>query len=98
MPELLVVLGAEASIFVFVAAMTLHARRMDVLSGRFFATPAALPTVGGDLSGPPRGICSNLTRSRSHVARMMLLILRRLRWSLRMRPRLPSWFVARPAG
>lgn len=34
--ELLVILGAEASILVFVAAMTLYAKRMDVLSGRSF--------------------------------------------------------------
>lgn len=34
--ELLVILGAEASILGFVAAMSLHARRMDVLSGRSF--------------------------------------------------------------
>ena len=32
--ELLVVLGAEATILTCVAAMTLYARRMDVLSGR----------------------------------------------------------------
>lgn len=32
--ELLVILGAEATILACVAAMTLYARRMDVLSGR----------------------------------------------------------------
>lgn len=37
--ELLVILGAEASILGFVAAMSLHARRMDVLSGRSFEHP-----------------------------------------------------------
>ncbi|WP_453946711.1 hypothetical protein [Bradyrhizobium sp. USDA 372] len=37
--ELLVILGAEASILGFVAAMTLHAKRMDVLSGRSFERP-----------------------------------------------------------
>lgn len=42
--ELLVILGAEATILVFVAAMTLHARRMDVLSGRSFERSVASPT------------------------------------------------------
>ncbi|PJG50075.1 hypothetical protein CVM73_38330 [Bradyrhizobium forestalis] len=37
--ELLVILGAEASILGFVAAMSLHAKRMDVLSGRSFEHP-----------------------------------------------------------
>jgi len=32
--ELLVIVGAEASILGFVVAMTLRAKRMDVLSGR----------------------------------------------------------------
>lgn len=31
--ELLVILGAEATLLVFVTAMTLHLKRMDVLSG-----------------------------------------------------------------
>ena len=42
--ELLVILGAEAIILVFVAAMTLYARRMDVLSGRSFERSVASPT------------------------------------------------------
>lgn len=41
--ELVVILGVEAAVLLFVAAMTLHARRMDVLSGRFFETAAASP-------------------------------------------------------
>lgn len=40
--ELLVILGAEASILGFVAAMTLYAKRMDVLSGRSFERPQRL--------------------------------------------------------
>jgi len=42
--ELLVILGAEATILVFVAAMTLYARRMDVLSGRSFEQSEVSPT------------------------------------------------------
>ena len=42
--ELLVILGAEATVLVFVAAMTLHARRMDVLSGRSFERSGVSPT------------------------------------------------------
>lgn len=41
--ELLVILGAEASILVFVAAMNLHAKRMDVLRGRSFEHPIFSP-------------------------------------------------------
>lgn len=37
--ELLVILGAEALLLGFVATMRLHARRMDVLSGRSFERP-----------------------------------------------------------
>lgn len=42
--ELLVILGAEATMLVFVAAMTLHAKRMDVLSGRSFEQSVVSPT------------------------------------------------------
>jgi hypothetical protein len=41
--ELLVILGAEAALLVFVTAMTLHIRRMDVLSGQPLERPAASP-------------------------------------------------------
>ena len=41
--ELLVILGAEASILGFVVAMSLRARRMDVLSGRSFEHPIVSP-------------------------------------------------------
>jgi len=41
--ELLVILGAEASILGYVAAMTLHAKRMDVLNGRSFEQPIVSP-------------------------------------------------------
>lgn len=37
--ELVVILGAEACLLVFTMTMTLRARRMDVLSGRFFERP-----------------------------------------------------------
>lgn len=42
--ELLVVLGAEATILACVAAMTLYARRMDVLSGRSIERSLVSPT------------------------------------------------------
>lgn len=41
--ELLVILGAEASILAFVVAMSLHTKRMDVLSGRSFEHPIVAP-------------------------------------------------------
>lgn len=37
--ELVVILGAEASMLIFITTMTLRAKRMDVLSGRFFERP-----------------------------------------------------------
>ena len=42
--ELLVILGAEAAILGFVVAMTLHAKRTDVLSGRSFEQPVVPPS------------------------------------------------------
>lgn len=42
--ELLVILGAEASLLVFPAAMTVYAKRMDVLSGRSFERSVVSPT------------------------------------------------------
>lgn len=41
--ELVVILGAEACLLVFTTTMTLRARRMDVLSGRFFERPVISP-------------------------------------------------------
>lgn len=41
--ELLVILGAEATILVFVVAITLYAKRMDVLSGRSLEQPVVSP-------------------------------------------------------
>lgn len=52
--ELLVILGAEATILVFVAAMTLYARRMDVLSGRSFERSVVSPTGNRHRSRSPR--------------------------------------------
>lgn len=54
--ELLVILGAEASILAFVVAMSLHTKRMDVLSGRSFEHPI-VPLEGKQAS-------SELARSR----------------------------------
>jgi hypothetical protein len=53
MPELLVTLGVEALILVFVAAMTLYARRMDVLSGRTFEKSVVARL---DNEHPPRSL------------------------------------------
>ncbi|MEZ2144061.1 hypothetical protein AAE026_17525 [Bradyrhizobium sp. DN5] len=36
MAELTVILGAEVTMLIVIAIMTLRAKRMDVLSGRFF--------------------------------------------------------------
>jgi hypothetical protein len=51
MQELLVILGAEASILVFVAAMTVYAKRMDVLSGRTFEQ--SIDAARGRVHSPP---------------------------------------------
>lgn len=45
--ELMVILGAEVAMLIFIAIMTLRAKRMDVLSGRFFERGA---------TGKPRSI------------------------------------------
>ena len=104
MPELTVILGVEAAVLVFVAAMNLRARRMDVLSGRFFETPAASPGRSGwtrSIRAPARHL-QQLTRSWARVARMMLMNLwpsragaRRLRSRLQARTRLLSRSEAR---
>lgn len=41
--ELVVIVGAEACVLVCIMAMTLRARRMDVLSGRFLQRPMVSP-------------------------------------------------------
>lgn len=71
--ELLVILGAEASILGFVAAMTLHAKRMDVLSGRSFERPIVSP--GGN---------SHLGRSSHRKVRNLLGLTGR--WAISSRP------------
>lgn len=50
--ELIVILGAEACMLVFTMMMTLRARRMDVLSGRFFERPVISPA--GNRYSPQR--------------------------------------------
>lgn len=50
--ELIVILGAEACLLVFTMTMTLRARRMDVLSGRFFERPVISPA--GNRYSPQR--------------------------------------------
>jgi hypothetical protein len=63
MPDgLLVILGAEATLLVFVAAMTLYARRMDVLSGRSFERSVASPTGNRHPSRSIRRKLRNLLR------------------------------------
>lgn len=49
--ELVVILlGAEASVLIFITAATLRAKRMDVLSGRFFEQAATSPADNPPLS------------------------------------------------
>lgn len=50
--ELVIILGAEACLLVFTMTMTLRARRMDVLSGRFFERPVISPA--GNRHSPQR--------------------------------------------
>ncbi|BBO05429.1 hypothetical protein CO683_39845 [Bradyrhizobium ottawaense] len=49
--ELLVIVGAEASILGFVVAMALRAKRMDVLSGRSLEQPVI--SARHDRHAPP---------------------------------------------
>lgn len=103
--ELLVILGAEASILVFVAAMTLYARRMDVLSGQSFERSVASPTGNRH---PPRSIRRKLRELLRLIKRWVDLttfappdllrrpdIARTPRSSLQARPQTPSRLVTR---
>jgi len=60
--ELLVILGAEASILGVVAAMTLHAKRMDVLSGRSFERPIVSPGGNRHPGRSPHQTVRNLVK------------------------------------
>lgn len=104
MPELLVILGAEASLLIVVAAMTLHARRMDVLSGRSFERSVVSPTGtrhpqpgrrhARDLLGLIRRWIRVAATGRSNLLRQPDLA-RRLRSVLQTRPQTPSWLMTR---
>jgi hypothetical protein len=69
--ELLVILGAEVTILVFVVAMTLYARRMDVLSGRSFersgVSPAGKRHRSPSLRRAARGLLRLLRRWRDRA-------------------------------
>lgn len=106
MPELVVILGAEASILVFVAAMTLYARRMDVLSGRSFEQ-SVVTTASSRHSSSPRHRRARdllrLIRRWGAIAAVALSDLLRRASSPRMarpspdtRPQTVSWPVTRP--
>src|SRR4051794_18890270 len=104
--ELVVILGAEASMLVFITTMTFRAKRMDVLSGRFFERPVV--TTAGNRHSPQwvrryAHHLHRLTRTWIDVARIgrpdlsqWLGLTGGLRSSLQTKlPR--SWFVARSA-
>lgn len=60
--ELAVILGAEASMLVFITTMTLRAKRMDVLSGRFFERPVVSPASNSHAPQWVRGYAQDLSR------------------------------------
>lgn len=104
--ELLVILGAEATILVFVAAMTLYARRMDVLSGRSFQRSVVSPTGNRhplrSIRQKPRDLLRLIKRRWGDLttfAPLNLLrrpaITRAPRWGVQTRPQSPSRRVTR---
>ncbi|MBH5398278.1 hypothetical protein HZZ13_10805 [Bradyrhizobium sp. CNPSo 4010] len=98
--ELLVILGAEASILGFMAAMSLHAKHMDVLSGRSFERPIISPRENRHLARSARDLLQFTgrwaTSSRSfHPISCGAPITRMLRWILQIRPQTPVWFATR---
>jgi hypothetical protein len=60
--ELFAILGAEAALLVFLAAMAVHAKRMDVLSGRHFERLAVSATGNGPPPLSVRAHARNLLR------------------------------------
>ncbi|UPJ60712.1 hypothetical protein [Bradyrhizobium sp. 192] len=98
--ELLVILGAEATILASVAVITLYARRMDVLSGRSFERSVASPTRNRhplrSIRRKPRGLL-RLIRKWGDLTTFATLnfvrrfdILRALRWGTQTGPQTPS--------
>lgn len=103
--ELLVILGAEATILACVAAMTLYARRMDVLSGRSLEQSVVSPTGNRH---PPRSIrrkprdllrlirrCGDLIKFAPPNLLRRPDITRMPRLGLQTRPQTPSRLVTR---
>ena len=96
--ELLVILGAEASILGFVVAMSLHTKRTDVLSGRSFEHPVVPPGGNSRPARSPNQKARDLLRftrrwavpSRSlHPISYGIPITRMLRRILQIRPQTP---------
>ncbi|MEA3133692.1 MAG: hypothetical protein QOG17_1538 [Gammaproteobacteria bacterium] len=99
--ELLVILGVEATMLIFIAAMTLHVRRTDVLSGRFFE-PSSVTRDKGHLPQSLRAGVRDLLplmRSRIRINPFSLSLWGRLARSLqsglRTALRRPSLLAAR---
>lgn len=96
--ELLVILGAEATILVFVAAMTLYAKRMDVLSGRSFERSVVLPAgnrhPSRSIGRKPRDLLRLIRRWGNLTTFAPPNLLRRSDIT-RTRPQAPSWLVTR---
>lgn len=103
--ELLVILGAEAIILAFVTAMTLYARRMDVLSGRSFERSLVSPTgnrhPSRSMRRKPRDLLRLIRRWGDFTTFAALNILRRpditrtQRRGFQIRPQTPSRRVMR---
>lgn len=103
--ELLVILGAEATMLAFVAAMTLYAKRMDVLSGRSFERSVVSPTgnrhPSRSIRRKPRDLLRSVRRwiNLSKFARPNLLrrpgIARTPLSGLQITPQTPSRLVTR---
>lgn len=101
--ELIVILGAEASVLIFVTTMTLRAKRMDVLSGRFFERPVVSHASNSHSPQWVRGYAQDLSR----FARMWISVAKipaklwqwlgqtgNVQSSLRTKLRIPSQLVA----
>lgn len=105
--ELLVILGAEVTILAYVAAMTLYARRMDVLSGRSFERSVVSPMGNKhplrSLRRKPRDLLRLIRRwgdlaTFAFPPRNLLrrpVITRALRWGVQTRPQTPFRRVMR---
>jgi len=73
--ELVIILGTEATLLIYVSAMILRSKRIDVLSGRFFERPVTPPAGNRHLLRAIRYCAhdlSRLTRAVPNIVRIHL--------------------------